>query len=106
MTAASQSYYKDQDPVDLAGELQKGQAVMAQYLADDDDKWYRARIEKVVQVGGVDKVDVVFIEFGNTERVFPHQVGGGSAIMRSIDRTYSKKRGFGTGSALPFGWVD
>ena len=76
MTAASQSYYKDQDPVDLAGELQKGQAVMAQYLADDDDKWYRARIEKVVQVGGVDKVDVVFIEFGNTERVFPHQVGG------------------------------
>ena len=74
MTSRSQRYYKNQDPVDLAGELQKGQAVMAQYLSDDDDKWYRARVEKVVQVGGVDKVDVVFIEFGNTERVFPHQV--------------------------------
>lgn len=75
MTGRTQKLYKDQDPIDLAGELQTGQAVMAQYLKDDDDKWYRARVDKVVQVGGVSKVDVVFVEFGNTERVFPHQVG-------------------------------
>ena len=75
MTMRTQKYYKDQEPVDLAGELQRGQAVMAQYVAEDDDKWYRARVDKVVQVAGVDKVDVIFIEFGNTERVYPHQVG-------------------------------
>ena len=76
MTARTQKYFKDSEPVDLAGELRPGQAVMAQYLSDDDDKWYRARVEKVLQLGGVDKVDVVFIEFGNTERVLPHQVRG------------------------------
>ena len=74
ITEATQKFFKDQEPVDLAGELLTGQAVMAQYLKEDDDRWYRARVDKIVDVGGVKKVDVTFIEFGNTERVFPHQV--------------------------------
>jgi hypothetical protein len=46
MTEKTQVLFKDQQPVDLGGDLEIGQGVMAQYDKEDDDKWSVSRLDQ------------------------------------------------------------